>query len=720
MTSLPPDGAYTHLFRPLLFLALLCSGLAVAGQAAAAPAPLVPRGTDLVDPEGEVVALRGCNLGNWFLIESWMLGIDSRVIPDHHTFVRTLKDRFGEAEGARLMDVHYAHWIQPADLERVKGFGFNAVRLPFYFELVETEPGVRDFRWLDHAIAMCREAGLYVILDLHGAPGGQSVDQPCGRVDSNELWESPGYQQQTVELWAALTERYADEPTVAAYDLLNEPYGDLRSDIRPQVLSLMERLVPAVRAVDPDTLIYLPGTLQGIDFYGPPRERGWTGVGFTEHAYPGLFGSETSVASHLAYLGPGVQEKAELMAKWQTPYLLGEFNPVFERVGGAQTLRRYFERAAEVGWAATMWSYKILTPDGDMPADNWPLVTNAQPLEPLDLINDSAATIEAKLRHYGTMSLARDEAFRREMHADTPLPEWNYPQGAAMPGSLDPLPEPWRGRDIGDATPGGQTLDGRGRWTFYGGGSDIFASTDQFRYVSRPVDGDFAAWMVIDSVETFERYAKFGWMLRGSDRSDSPHRMLHIFPSGEVVWAGRDRVGGETHEQNLGPARFPIGLGLERRGERLIARATDLRGQWRVIHEEAVPGPLAGSGLMGSVVLSHNADGLAAVTLDAWQWGGEAPRVSRGAKPNQLANASFESPNDPARRDDASAAGWHTWGQGLNRQTGWTPPAGGGLLDRLSPLGVVGFRERRDVAGRRRVDAGPACGVFDRGLTRPG
>lgn len=641
---------------------------------------LVPRGADLVNPEGEVVTLRGCNLGNWFLIESWMLGIDTADTPDHHTFVQTLVKRFGQAEAVRLMDVHYANWITPADLKRLRGFGFNAVRLPFYYESVDTEPGVRDFRWLDHAIKMCQEAGLYVILDLHGAPGGQSIDQPCGRVDSNELWASPGYQQQTIDLWTALAERYADNPAVAAYDLLNEPYGDLKQDVRPMLLGLMERLVPAVRSVDPDTLLYVPGALHGMDFYGPPRDRGWVGVGITEHAYPGLFGSETSVASHLAYLGPAIERKRKLLAEWDCPYLLGEFNPVFERVGGAQMMRRYFERAEQVGWAATMWSCKIVSPDGGMPGDNWPLIANADPIEPLDILNDSAQTIEAKLKYHGTMRAVQDDALRQEMNSSDPLPQWEYPEAATLPDQSAALPSPWKGFDIGGAVPGGQAVDEKNRWTFYGGGRDIFGVTDQFRYVARPVDGDFGVWMVIDSVETFERYAKFGWMLRASDRPDAAHRLLHIFPSGQMVWAGRDRAGGESAEQSIGTGRFPIGLGLERRGGQLIARATDLHGKWRVVQEEALPAALTGRGMIGTVVLAHSTEGYASMVPSHWQWGGRAPEVSRHAGKNLLVNGSFESPNDARQHDDTAAAGWFTWGQGLNRQTGWSPLLDGDCL----------------------------------------
>ena len=148
-------------------------------------------------------------------------------------------------------------------------------------------------------LEMAQAAGVYVVLDLHGAPGGQSNQMHTGQADCNELWSSEEDRKRTAMVWQAVASRYRDRAVVAAYDLLNEPYGDYHTDLSQDLVRLMDQLYSAVRAVDDRHLVFLPGGLGiGIEFYGNPHRRGWHDVGFTEHYYPGLFGDAVAVESH--------------------------------------------------------------------------------------------------------------------------------------------------------------------------------------------------------------------------------------------------------------------------------------------------------------------------------------------------------------------------------------------------------------------------------------
>jgi aryl-phospho-beta-D-glucosidase BglC (GH1 family) len=66
---------------------------------------------------------------------------------------------------------------------------------------------------------------MYLILDLHAAPGGQGNDLNIADRDSTKpsLWQSEANRTKTIELWRTLAERYKDEPNIGAYDILNEP-----------------------------------------------------------------------------------------------------------------------------------------------------------------------------------------------------------------------------------------------------------------------------------------------------------------------------------------------------------------------------------------------------------------------------------------------------------------------------------------------------------------
>ena len=83
--------------------------------------------------------------------------------------------------------------------------------------------GGDGWRHVDDTIAWARKYGLWVVLDLHAAPGGQTgtnIDDSWGYP---WLFESEKAQVDTVALWKRIAARYRDEPSVLGYDLLNEP-----------------------------------------------------------------------------------------------------------------------------------------------------------------------------------------------------------------------------------------------------------------------------------------------------------------------------------------------------------------------------------------------------------------------------------------------------------------------------------------------------------------
>ena len=81
------------------------------------------------------------------------------------------------------------------------------------------------FKHLDRAVRICAEAGIYTILDMHGAPGYQNYHWHS---DNNNLMPAGMYlnktnRDRTIALWKHIAEHYKDEEFIAGYDLLNEP-----------------------------------------------------------------------------------------------------------------------------------------------------------------------------------------------------------------------------------------------------------------------------------------------------------------------------------------------------------------------------------------------------------------------------------------------------------------------------------------------------------------
>ena len=184
---------------------------------------LTPEGIAFVDEAGDPVILRGVNFGNWLLLEMWMQASFDGRIPDQHSLEEVLASRFGEAEKDRLMEVWRSNLITERDFQLLSEYDFNVIRLPFWHTLMEEDDAPfqlkpNAFDWLDQALDWANEHGIYVILDLHGAPGAQGWEHHTGQEGRNELWSSQQNQDRTVWLWRQIAERYRDRSNIAAFD----------------------------------------------------------------------------------------------------------------------------------------------------------------------------------------------------------------------------------------------------------------------------------------------------------------------------------------------------------------------------------------------------------------------------------------------------------------------------------------------------------------------
>ena len=243
---------------------------------------LKTEGKTIINQEGNEVILRGMGLGGYMLMEGYMMQ-SSDVADTQWEFRARLEDLMGVQKTDEFFDAWLANHVTQADVDSLAAWGFNSIRLPMHYNLftlpIEDEPISGQNTWLsegfimvDNLLQWCELNNMYLILDLHAAPGGQGYNAAISDYDPSKpsLWESQENKDKTVALWGKLAERYKDEPWMGGYDLLNEVNWDLPGNTA--LKSLYVEITNAIRAVDTDHIIYIEGNWFANDFSGltPP------------------------------------------------------------------------------------------------------------------------------------------------------------------------------------------------------------------------------------------------------------------------------------------------------------------------------------------------------------------------------------------------------------------------------------------------------------------
>lgn len=239
---------------------------------------LKTEGKKLVDNSGEEVILRGMGLGGWMLMEGYMMQ-SSEVADTQHEFRERLIELMGESKTDEFFDAWLKNHVTKADIDSLSKWGFNSVRLPMHYNLftlpIEKEPVSGENTWLDKGFNMvddllqwCEANQMYLILDLHAAPGGQGANAAISDYDPDKpsLWESEENRNKTVALWKKLAERYKDEPWIGGYDLLNEVNWNLTGNA--MLRELYEEITRGIRTYDTNHIIFIEGNWFANDFTG--------------------------------------------------------------------------------------------------------------------------------------------------------------------------------------------------------------------------------------------------------------------------------------------------------------------------------------------------------------------------------------------------------------------------------------------------------------------
>lgn len=249
---------------------------------------LSTKGQKIVNDKGENIQLRGLGLGGWMVQEGYMLKTADFAGPQYQ-IKQKITELIGPAATERFYSAYLKNGITKADIVFLARCSFNSIRLPMHYNLytlpVHKEPVKGENTWLEKGFGMtdellqwCKDNKMYLILDLHAAPGGQGNDANISDNDKSKpsLWESEENQKKTIALWKKLAQRYKDEAYIGGYDLINEPNINFTGSnpngtdeqSNAPLWKLQKDITEAIRTVDQNHIIFLEGNGWGNNYNG--------------------------------------------------------------------------------------------------------------------------------------------------------------------------------------------------------------------------------------------------------------------------------------------------------------------------------------------------------------------------------------------------------------------------------------------------------------------
>lgn len=308
-------------------------------------------GVDLVDGSGNKFDIKGTNLGNWLNPEGYLFAFPKGV-----NSPRFINDGLSQLVGPAYMEDFWKrfheNYITYEDIAYIASTGATTIRLPFHYRILTGE-GYLGFRTpaegyavFDKVVDWCRKAGLRLILDMHDCPGGQTGDNIDDSYGYPWLFRSPEMQEQFIGIWKGIAERYANEPVILGYDLMNEPiahYFEDKEELNAELQPLMMRTVKAIREVDGNHIVILAGAQWNTNFKVYDN---WT------------FDDNLMYSCHIYKCPPSVGSLKGFMNfrdKSGLPMYMGETGENTDE--WVESFRKALEEV-NIGW--TFWTYKRL------------------------------------------------------------------------------------------------------------------------------------------------------------------------------------------------------------------------------------------------------------------------------------------------------------------------------------------------------------------------
>jgi hypothetical protein len=289
-------------------------------------------GTKIVDANGNHVVLKGTANGGHLNMENFITGYPGHETEHKEALLKVL----GKEKFDFFFDKFYEYFFSEKDAEFMASLKLNCLRIPINYrhflddsDLKTVKP--EGFKLVDRIVDSCAKHGIYTILDLHSAPGGQNQDwHSDSGIHKSLFWEFNEFQDRVIDLWKVIAAHYKDNTWVAGYNPLNEP-ADAK---HVRLINFYNRVEKAIRQVDPKHILFLDGNTYSMEFQRFP-DKPYPNTVYAIHDYA-VYGFPSKVRE--PYTGSKEQidklnaqyvRKIQFMQDIGVPVWNGEFGPVY-------------------------------------------------------------------------------------------------------------------------------------------------------------------------------------------------------------------------------------------------------------------------------------------------------------------------------------------------------------------------------------------------------
>ncbi|KAK6906345.1 hypothetical protein I203_100330 [Kwoniella mangroviensis CBS 8507] len=278
---------------------------------------------------GEEVILKGTAIGGWMNMENFITGYTGH----EHQVRAALKDVLGGEKYEYFFDKFLEYFFGEEDAKFFASLGLNCIRVPINYHHFEDDMNPRVFKkeglkHLDRVIDVCAKYGIYTIIDLHSAPGGQNFDWHSDNpTHKAAFYDHKDFQDRTIIIWEHLARHYKHNTWVAGYNPLNEPTDEKHT----RLIDFYERVEKAIRKIDEDHILFLDTFAADFSHFGKPLPNSvYTCHDYSNYGFPSAPELYTGTKEQIKLHKDAYERKTEYMRKHKGPVWVGEFGPVYQ------------------------------------------------------------------------------------------------------------------------------------------------------------------------------------------------------------------------------------------------------------------------------------------------------------------------------------------------------------------------------------------------------